>query len=155
MADELAVWLYLYTRSLWPVVINLLTALVLTVILTAAFSFPVLGSGLVACSATFGVQILPLVLVLLRRWGPSKDRYSTFLFQMAVEGVIVTNVVARVERRWGTFKEVHAGRERLFLFLNKAVAYVIPRRVFSDDNEWQTFVTAVRESFAKGQAEGL
>lgn len=152
VGDELALWLYLKTSTPWPLIVNLLVALLIAAAL-AACSVPVLLSGLLACGFNLWVEGVLLSRLLIRRWGPSKDRYSTFLLQMAAEGTIVTNGVARVEQRWGAFKALHVARERLYLFLGKGTAYVIPRRLFSDDDEWQSFVTAVREGFDRGKAE--
>lgn len=133
---------------------NLLALLLLLMLLlTSMASSSAYTNGLAWCGIFFGVQILQLVFLVGRRWGPRKDRQSSFLFQLAAEGAIIFNVEGRLELRWSAFKELHVARERLFLFRSKQIAYIIPRRVFSDDAEWQSFVTAVREGFAAGKLQ--
>jgi hypothetical protein len=98
------------------------------------------------------VQLGVLYSVVLRRWGNKKTQARTFTLQLATDGVITWTANARSEMRWTVVKGLGVTRGYVFLLMSTVSGAAIPRRVFNDDAEWQSFVTAVREGFARGKA---
>jgi hypothetical protein len=156
VADELALWLYLNTRRPAIVAVHLLFVLLLVASLLGVHdAHGSVNQGVMAFVIYAGLQVAWLAGILHRRWGPGKDRKSSFVFQLTSDGVVVSNSEARIEQRWSVFKQLRVTRDTVFLFMNKMSAYVIPRRMFSDDEGWQTFVSAVREGCDTGKITAL
>ena len=59
---------------------------------------------------------------------------------------------ARSERgststNWHAVQRVERSNDRLFVFIAKRVAYIVPRRVFADDGAFDAFCAATEENF--------
>ena len=111
-------------------------------------------SGLSAFALIFWLTV-PLMLVVgkLSHWR-TKKRFPVTV-QLTAEGVETSTAVHRSQLRWAAFDAVVVTRRRLFLFLTRRSALIVPRRAFPADPEWQSFVKACQDGVARGQAEAL
>ena len=47
--------------------------------------------------------------------------------------------------RWTAFLDVRRSDDRLFIFMSKRQAFIIPRRAFDSDQDFEAFVTAAEQ----------
>jgi hypothetical protein len=102
-----------------------------------------------------GGLILVVPAALLFGWMPSAVRkqvrkQSGLLGPQALaaspEGLTTWSAALGQEQRgWPGIREIRAGREHVYLFLNPMQAYVVPRRAFASTEESERFLARVRE----------
>lgn len=66
------------------------------------------------------------------------------VFEIGPGALLIISPKARSEIPWTTFIDMKVADSRLFLFMSKRLAYVIPRRAFDSDREFEAFTAAAR-----------
>jgi hypothetical protein len=55
------------------------------------------------------------------------------------------------DARWTAFTEIKRAGDRLFAFMNHRQAYVVPRRAFDSDEQFNAFANAAQERWEQSQ----
>jgi hypothetical protein len=62
-------------------------------------------------------------------------------------GLRVSSPKSRSEIRWTAFPDVRRTDDRLFVFMTKRTVFIIPRRAFDSDSDFEAFAAATHNSW--------
>jgi hypothetical protein len=98
--------------------------------------------------------VLVIVLVVCSRRMRARFwlRIMSFSALHSAQSFAITPVALRVssskgvfDARWSAFTDIKRSADRLFAFMNHRQAYVVPRRAFDSDEQFQAFAAAAQE----------
>jgi hypothetical protein len=105
-----------------------------------------------ACLVGFLLCVLGLAAELLAMLAQSRNAREVTV-QLTPDGIETSTPVQRSRWLWAAFQDCVVIRERLLLFLTHRTALVIPKRAFTGDSQWQSFVTTCRDEVARAKAQ--
>lgn len=82
----------------------------------------------------------------ITRRSPLHAAQSFILTQSALR---IASAKATTEIPWTTFRDMKVAEERLFIFMTKRLAYIIPSRAFDGEADFTIFVEAARQYWAQ------
>lgn len=71
--------------------------------------------------------------------------YAPHSFAVGRTGLQITSSKFNSEIRWSTLRDVKRTEDRLFFFLTKRLAYIVPRRAFDSDADFEAFTSAATD----------
>jgi len=98
--------------------------------------------GLIAAALLFlmsSSRLRPALWLRLIRRSPL---YSEQSFALRDEGLFVDSVKYRTEIAWKGIVAVRRTDDRVFFFMGKRLAYIVPQRAFDSDAEFESFAAA-------------
>jgi hypothetical protein len=90
--------------------------------------------------------VLTLLVYAVQRW---RGLHGPIQFGLSEEGVTFRNRQMDGLVFWTTIKSIKVRGGRLFLFITRRSALILPRRVFHSDADFETFVAAAREHWQR------
>ena len=70
-------------------------------------------------------------------------------FLLAPSALQIASAKATIEIPWTTFRNLKVAEERLFIFMTKRLAYIVPRRAFDSEADYIAFVEAAQQYWAQ------
>lgn len=117
------------------------------------FYFLMLLIELVAFSLFWAIFILASYWVTLARVKKIPDENGEILgektYKFDDEGLKQISVNGESFTRWNAIKSIEVNKNYIFLFVDKIVAYVIPKRVFEDSVEMTSLIDFVKTKTSK------
>jgi hypothetical protein len=80
----------------------------------------------------------------LRRKSPL---YAPQAFEIGSSGLRIHSTKFNSEIPWTTFRDVKIADGRLFVFMTERLAYIVPRRAFDSDAEFDAFAGAAHDAW--------
>jgi len=71
--------------------------------------------------------------------------YAPHSYAILPAGLRISSPKSVSDIRWSALPDVKRAGDRLFLFMTKRQAFIIPRRAFDSDEEFKRFITAAEE----------
>jgi hypothetical protein len=88
----------------------------------------------------------PTVRAHIWRWLIRRSRfYGSQTFVVRDAGFEIISSLGHSEINWPVFARIVRKGDRLFLFVTKGSAYIVPRRAFDSDAEFEAFSVSARE----------
>lgn len=66
--------------------------------------------------------------------------HAAHAFALTPTALQVASAKAKTQIPWATFRDMKVAKERLFIFLTKRLAYIIPGRAFDSEQDFIAFV---------------
>lgn len=105
----------------------------------------------------FGILLILLLLMVspLFSYVASKLRRNPKPFRLSLSepGVNVVNSDFQSLVSWSGIKRVVGSKERLFLFISSTMAFIVPRRVFETDAEFQGWVEFAKDRWSEAKLQ--
>jgi hypothetical protein len=100
------------------------------------------------------VLLVLLSLPRVRAWGwllaaRRSPLYAAQSFALHPTALTVTSPKGKSEIPFTSFVEIKLAEGRMFFFLSKRLAYIVPRRAFERDGDFEAFVAAAGERWEK------
>jgi hypothetical protein len=96
--------------------------------------------------------LLPLVAFLAARRAMHDPRtIAGFKYQFSPDAIQIESLPGRSELNWNAFVDVREVPDAFFLFLNRQLFHVIPKRCFDGGDEINAFREIAREKFPKSK----
>jgi hypothetical protein len=80
----------------------------------------------------------------LRAYCGDPELRDTVVFRLDHKGITATTRNGATTTFWHAVEHVIEDREHLFIYLEKTVAHILPRRVFADEQQFEVFVDTAR-----------
>jgi hypothetical protein len=116
-------------------------------------------TGIVDWPSIITALIFALMIILLtnrrvRAWlwlrvARRSPLHAAHSFEVTPGGLRVGSPKFTSEIPWTTFYDVKLADERLFVFMTKRLAYIIPRRAFDTEQEFASFAAAARHHWTE------
>lgn len=75
--------------------------------------------------------------------------YAPQIFEVAPSGLRVSSPKLNSEIPWSTFRDVKRADCRLFIFMTQRLAYIVPRRAFDSDADFDDFAAAAHDAWER------
>ena len=139
---------------IWLAVVLLLLAVCILLLLYLVYGEILWRETVVAIGAgfvlLFTALLIPALNVSTQMWAA---RRSGVLipqhFSIDDEGWRAESDRGMTLTRWPAVRQVEVLNGRLFVFISRGVAYIAPRRVFANDDEFEAFAAAVKEHWER------
>jgi hypothetical protein len=84
----------------------------------------------------------------LMRRSPFHAEHS---FGLLPDALLVESPKARSEVLWNAIQDVRRAQDRMFFFMSKRLAYMVPRRAFGSDAEFEEFAAAADQRWRQSR----
>jgi hypothetical protein len=81
---------------------------------------------------------------LLTFWAAKREGYGPHEFEIEPEALRYSSTRSSAKFGWSGLQRLHRTRDRLFIFSSKAVAFMIPRRAFESDADFEHFIATAQ-----------
>lgn len=108
--------------------------------------------------STISGLILPLVLFVVvpfmiksqakKIYNSSTDQFKNNKYTFEETGVAVKNSTSSANFTWNMVHKIEENKQQVLLFVNSAVAHVLPKRCFNSQEEEQAFLQFARQKIA-------
>jgi hypothetical protein len=71
--------------------------------------------------------------------------YAPQSFEVAPAGLRISSPKLSSEIRWSALRDMKQAEDRLFFFVTKRLAYIVPRRAFDSDSDFEAFAAAAAD----------
>jgi hypothetical protein len=96
--------------------------------------------------------LLPLVAFLAARKAMNDPRTKAgFKYHFSRDAIQIEGLSGRSELNWNAFVDVREVPDAFFLFLNRQLFHVIPKRCFASGDEVSAFREILRDKFPKAK----
>jgi hypothetical protein len=72
-------------------------------------------------------------------------------FGLLPDALLVESPKARSEVLWNAIQDVRRAQDRMFFFMSKRLAYMVPRRAFGSDAEFEEFAAAADQRWRQSR----
>jgi len=153
-AMNLALWKF------WLSLIAILAAVLVAVpvVLVVIDGYPLVGSIAAVDWPFTGIVMLFVVIwlivatVLKYWWSGRSGLLGPIQFSLTREGVSFRNRQVEGVAFWTTIRAVESAGNRVFLFINRRTAFIVPRRAFESDTDFGTFVSEAKRLWESNHA---
>jgi hypothetical protein len=111
----------------------------------SAFRFLV---GELVILAFFGA-VFAALFVVSRISGRKRTILTEHRFAIAPESLVDETAFAKRDFKWPDVQKLARTRRYIFIYVAQPAAFVIPKRAFQDDDEWNAFYQFCRERTSK------
>jgi hypothetical protein len=115
--------------------------------LTGMIDWPSLVAGLFVAILIFVISNRRFRAWMWLRLRKRSALYAPSLFELVPGAFRVSSSKLSSEIPWTTIRDVQQMDGRLFVFVTKRLAYIVPRRAFDTDQEFNAFVAAALDAW--------
>jgi hypothetical protein len=124
-----------------------LTLVVQAWAITGYFDWSAFGAGLLVASLILVISNRRFRAWSWLRLAKRSPLYAPHTFELVAGALRVSSPRLSSEIPWTTLHDVRLADGRLFAFMTKRLAYIIPRRAFDSDADFEAFAAAAREAW--------
>lgn len=113
--------------------------------LTGIIDWPAIGASLFVAIMLFLFSNRRIRAWFWLRLARRNPHFVPHSFTITPSALQVSSPKSRSELQWSAFPDLKRVGDRLFVFMTKRQAFVIPRRAFASDSEFESFAAAARQ----------
>ena len=113
---------------------------------------------LVLCGG-FGAFLLFMMIItlisVLYSYRTNQEKWGKCKIEVKEEGLFAQSPLAKSEIKWSAVGAIKKKRNVLYMYITKQMAYVIPKRAFTNESEFAKFFSIANEFWTKGRETNL